>query len=154
MPSPFRAQQLSPEMRARYGMDRSNWRTWVVVLIVVVLFLAAVAWATVNLGKESVQFRLLTWTVTGPDQVSLEFEVRNPTNDPVFCVLRAQDERHIDVGYSHVMVPPSGDYVRVPYNLPTLAPAFAVELLGCAAGGEPAVTPPNFPPGVAPPQEK
>ncbi|MEY4137532.1 MAG: hypothetical protein RL205_1660 [Actinomycetota bacterium] len=154
MPSPFRANQLSPEMRARYGLDRSNWPTLAIVVIVIVIFFAAVAWATVNMGKESVQSRLLTWKVTSPDTVSLEFEVRNPSKDPVFCVIRAQDGKHIDVGYSHVMIPPSGDYVRVPYELTTLAPAFTVELLGCAIGGEPNVSLPNFPPGVSPPQQK
>jgi len=152
MPSPYRASELSPEIRARYGMDRSNWRTITVVIIVAAIFFAAVAWATVNMGRESVQSRLLTWQVSAPDRVSLEFEVRNPTQDPAVCVLRAQDERHIDVGYSLVTVPASGNYVRVPFELSTLAPAFAVELLGCQAGGEPPVAPPNFPPGVAPPQ--
>lgn len=154
MPSPYRANQLTPEMRARYGMDRSNWRTISLVVLVIAAFLAAVAWATFNLGRESVQFRLLTWTVTAPDQVNLEFEVLNPSADPAFCVIRAQDEKHIDLGYSTVQVPPSSGYVRVPYELTTLAPAFAVEVLGCASGAEPNVSPPNFPPGVAPPQQK
>lgn len=154
MPSPFRASQLSPEMRARYGMDRSGWRTTAIVIIVVAIFLAAVAWATVNMGKESAQSRLLTWTVTAPDQVDLEFEVLNPSTDPAFCVVRAQDSKHIDLGYSTIRIPPSEGYVRVPYRLVTLAPAFAVELLGCAIGEEPNVSPPHFPPGVAPPQQK
>ncbi len=152
MPSPYRADQLSPEMRARYGMDGSNWRTLVLVILVVVIFLGAVAWATTNMGRESAQYRLLTWNVTSPTTVSVEFEVRNPTDGPAICIVRAQDENHIDVGYSRVVVPPSGDYARVPYVLTTLAPAFAVELLGCEAGSEPRVAPPNFPPGVAVPQ--
>jgi len=42
MPSPYRADQLSPEMRARYGMDGSNWRTLALVILVVVIFLGAV----------------------------------------------------------------------------------------------------------------
>ena len=152
MPSPYRADQLSPEIRARYGMGRRSWRTTVVVIIVIALFFAALAWATMNMGRESAQYRLLTWSVTSPTAVSVEFEVRNPTDEPAICVVRAQDENHIDVGYSRVTIAPAGDYVRVPYVLTTLAPAFAVELLGCEAGGEPNVAPPNFPPGVAPPQ--
>ncbi len=152
MPSPYRANQLSPTMRARYGMDRSNWRTISLVVVVVAIFFGAVAWATFNLGRESVQSRLLTWTVTAPDQVTLEFEVLNPENEPAICVVRAQDAKHIDVGYSQVQVAPSTGYVRVPYELTTLAPAFAVELLGCASGSAPNVSPPNFPPGVAPPK--
>lgn len=130
---------------------RSAW-TIALVIIVVMAFFAAVAWATVNMGRESAQYRLLTWSVTSPTLATLEFEVLNPTDEPAVCVVRAQDENHVDVGYSRVTVPPSAGYVRVPYELVTLAPAFAVELLGCEAGGEPNVPPPNFPPGVAPPQ--
>lgn len=151
MPSPYRAAQLSPEMRARYGMDRSNWRTLTIVILVIAVFLGAVAWATMNLGRETVQSRLLTWSVTSPEQAHLEFEVRNPTTDAAICVVRAQDDRHVDVGYAQVTVPATGDYVRVPYDLTTLASAFVVELLGCASGEAPAVSPPNFPPGVAAP---
>lgn len=154
MPSPYRAAQLSPEMRARYGMDRGNWRTITVVVIVIALFFGAVAWATVNLGRESVQSRLLTWSVTSPEEAHLEFEVRNPTSEAAICVVRAQDDKHIDVGYAQVSVPAGDDYVRVPYDLATLASAFTVELLGCASGGVPSVALPNFPPGVAPPQQR
>ncbi len=154
MPSPYRANQLSPQMRARYGLDRSTWRTTAVVVLVVAIFFGAVAWATVNMGKESVQSRLLTWTVVAPDRVDLEFEVLNPSTEPAFCVIRAQDEKHIDLGYSTVEIAPNSGYVRVPYALTTLAPAFAVELLGCAIGAAPNVSPPNFPPGVAAPQQK
>jgi predicted ATPase len=153
MPSPYRADQLSPQMRARYGMDRSNRRTLALVVVVIVIFLAAVAWATVNMGRESVQSLLLTWNVKGPDRVTAEFEVRNPTSEPAICVLRAQDSQRTDLGYATITVPPGTDYVRVPYELRTLAPAFAVELLGCQAGEAPRVSPPAFPPGVAAPQQ-
>lgn len=152
MPSPYRADQLSPEIQARYGMGRRNWRTIVVAAIVIVAFFGAVAWVTMNLGSQAAQYRLLTWKVTSPTTVDVEFEVRNSTDAPAICVVRAQDENHIDVGYSSVSVPPGADYARVPYELTTLAPAFAVELLGCEAGELPNVSPPNFPPGVAPPQ--
>jgi hypothetical protein len=152
MPSPFRADQLSPEIRARYGMGGRSRRTLALVIVVIALFLAAVAWATVNMGRESAQYRLLTWSVTSPTLATLEFEVRNSTDEPAVCIVRAQDENRVDVGYSRVTVPAGSDYVRVPYELVTLAPAFAVELLGCEAGAEPNVPPPNFPPGVAPPQ--
>ena len=135
-------------MRARYGMDRSTWRTTALVILVVALFLGAIAWVTTNMGREAAQYRLLTWDVTSPTTVDVEFEVRNPTSEPAYCVIRAQDENHIDLGYSVVSVEPVSDYTRVPYELVTLAPAFAVELLGCEIGVEPSVTPPNFPPAV------
>jgi hypothetical protein len=135
-------------------MGGRSRRTLALVIVVIALFLAAVAWATVNMGRESAQYRLLTWSVTSPTLATLEFEVRNPTDEPAICIVRAQDENRVDVGYSRVTVPARTEYVRVPYELATLAPAFAVELLGCEAGGEPNVPPPNFPPGVAPPQQQ
>jgi hypothetical protein len=135
-------------------MDTSNWRTISLVVIVITLFLGAVAWITVTMGQEAAQWRLLTWKVVSADRVEVEFEVRNSSQEPAFCILRAQDEKHVDLAYATVEVPPGSGYARVPYELTTLAPAFAVELLGCAIGEDPRVAPPNFPPGVAPPQQQ
>jgi hypothetical protein len=126
----------------------------VAIIFVIVIFLAAVAWATVNMGRESVQSLLLTWNVKGPDRVTAEFEVRNPTSEPAICVLRAQDSKRTDLGYATITVPPGTDYVRVPYELRTLAPAYVVEILGCSLpGGTPNAIPPQFPPGVVPPSQ-
>jgi hypothetical protein len=153
MPSPYRAEQLSPEIQARYGMDRSNWRTAGLVILVIVLFFGAVAFVTVNLGRESVQARLISWTVVAADHVSLEIEVMNPAKEPAFCIIRAQDEKHIDLAYSQQMIPPADGFVRIPIELRTLAPAFTVELLGCESGHPPQVSESNFPPGVAAPEQ-
>ena len=52
-------------------------------------------------------------------------------------------------------MPPSvaDDVVISTFALRTLAPAYTVELLGCATGAAPKVPPPQFPPGVVPPAQ-
>lgn len=130
-------------MRARYGLDRPRRGTRVLAVIVVLAFVGALAYVGWNLAHPSVSGRLITWTVAAPDRVDLTFDINVPR---ATCVLRAQDDQHIDVGYASVEA--TG---RTDYRLHTLAPAYVVEILGCSADGAPQVIPPQFPPGVVPP---
>lgn len=144
--------QLPPDLRARYGLDRGVRWGLVGAVILVVAFIAIAAFVARGLFAERVEGRLLAWNVVGPDHVSVTFEVRRSTGADSYCVLRAQDSRHVDVGYAVVTLPSGTDYVQQTYQLHTLAPAYVVEILGCSASTPPdRVTPPQFPPGVVPP---
>ena len=154
MGSPLRSRDLSPQMRQRYGLDRRN--PWPVILGVTlaVAFTAALAFAAYNVLSPALHPKLLAWNVIGPDRVDITFEVRRSASADVYCVLRAQDETRADVGYAVVPLARGTTYVQETYSLRTLAPAFVVELLACAAGEPPArVPPPQFPPGVVPPEQ-
>jgi hypothetical protein len=140
-------------MQERYGMDRRPVGRWIGVTALTLAFVAVLAYVTVGLTRNSVESRLLSWKDVGADRVDVAFEVRRSADDDVTCVVRAQDEDRVDVGYASVAIPPGDERVRVDYSLRTLAPAYAVELLGCTAGRPPSVPPPQFPPGVVPPDQ-
>ena len=73
---------------------------------------------------------------------------------PEIQMARAQDETHIDVAYATIPLAAGASYVQLTYPLRTLATAYTVEILACEAGGPPVrVIPPQFPPGVFPPEQ-
>lgn len=151
MPTPFRAADLSPQMRERYGLDRRDWVTTIVVVGLIGLFLALLAWIALGMGSSGVQHRLVSWTITSPTQVDVTFEVRPPEGRTAYCVVRAQDSTRTDVGYRIVEIPSDRESLAVTTSLTTLIPAYTVEILGCALDAPPPVVPPQFPPGVVPP---
>ena len=155
MPSPFTRDQLSPEMQARYGLDRRPVGRWIAVTLVLLAFVGILAFVTVGLSRDDVQTRLLSWEAKGPDRVDITFQVEPSATAPIQCVLRAQDSDRVDVGYATVTIPAQAadTVVITTYALRTLAPAFTAELLGCEAGAAPRVPAPQFPPGVAPPAQ-
>ena len=154
MPSGIPTDQLSPQMRERYGIRPTPWWVYTGVGVVIAAFFAAIAFVTVQLASADVQAELLAWRVVSPEQVDVTFDVRRPGEVDVVCVIRAQDETRADVGYAVIDLPRGTTYVQQTYPLRTLAPAYVVELLGCASGGEPErVMPPQVPPGVLPPEQ-
>lgn len=153
MPSPFSRDQLSPEMQARYGLNQRRSFGWIVTIVVAVAFLAAVAFAGVMMARDNVQFLLLRWEVVADDRADATFEVRRNGAEEVVCVLRAQDSKRIDVGYVEIDIPPGDDYVLIDYSLRTVAPAYAVEVLACERPDELRGPGPQFPPGIAIPEQ-
>jgi hypothetical protein len=153
VPSPFTRDQLSPAMQQRYGMDRRPVGRWIAVGLLAVAFVAALAFVTVGVSASGPQSRLLSWDDVAADRVDITFEVDRQDGAEVTCVLRAQDRNRIDVGYAIVTIPAGEARLRVEYALRTLAPAYTAELLGCAVGGLPTTPPPQFPPGVVPPEQ-
>ncbi len=141
-------------MQARYGLDRRPVGRWVGAAVVIVVFVAALGWVTVSLSGGAVQERLVSWDAAAPDHVNVTFEIsrREPAAE-VRCVVRAQDQDRIDVGYATVVIAPGAAQVSTDYALRTIAPAYTTELLGCAVGEAPRVPPPQFPPGVVPPAQ-
>ena len=142
-------------MQERYGLDRRPYGRWIVVTIVVILFVGVLAWIAVTVNSNSVATRLIGWTIVGPDRVDITYQVQPDPSSTIECVLRAQDENRIDVGYATVDVPaqPADEVVIETFKLRTLAPAYTAELLGCSSGELLRVPPPQFPPGVVPPDQ-
>ena len=132
-------------MCERYGLDRGRLGTRVIAAVVIVAFVAALVYVGWNITRPRATGRLIAWSIVSPERVDLTFDIDTPK---ATCVLRAQDEKHVDVGYATVTV--TG---RTDYRLRTIAPAYVVEVLGCSADGAPSVLPPQFPPGVVPPAQ-
>ena len=152
MPSPFRKDQLSPEMAHRYGLDRTPWAAILVSIVVIVAFTGALGWIGLSMTT-GVKTRVLTWDDSARDHVTIDVEIQREGATPLECAIRAQDRTHIDTGYAIAAVPEGSGTVQWSYALRTIAPAFTVEVLGCAAPGELRVTPPQFPPGVVAPSQ-
>ena len=152
MPSPFRKDQLSPEMARRYGLDRTPWAGILVSIIVIVTFAGVLGWIGLSMAT-GVKARVLTWDDTARDHVLVNIEVQRDTAAPLECAIRAQDRTHIDTGYAVAPVPAGQGTTEWSYALRTIAPAFTVEVLGCAPPGELRVAPPQFPPGVVAPSQ-
>lgn len=140
-------------MQARYGLDRRPVGRWIAIGVIAVAALAAFAWVTFALIRPTVDSRLITWSVVGPDRADLTFEIDRAADGDVTCVVRGQDEDRVDVGYATVVIPAGASRVSTTYSMRTLAPAYTVELLGCAFGDGPRVPPPQFPAGVIPPAQ-
>ncbi len=153
VPTPFSRDQLSPAMQERYGLDRRPTGRRVAVTVLVLAFVGILAFVTVGLTRSPIDASLVTWDDVSADRVDMTIQVRRPAAAAVECVLRAQDENRIDVGYAVLAIPAGDAQVQVDYSLRTLAPAYTAELLGCSADGLPAVPPPQFPPGVVPPPQ-
>ena len=154
MSSAIDGRNLPPDLQARDGVGRRSRFPQIAGLIGIAAFIAALAFVTFNLVSPKVTYKLLAWNDVAADRVDVTFDVRRSQEWDVYCVLRAQDESRTDVGYAVVGIPRGTSYEQVTYPLRTLAPAFVVEVLACEAGAPPErVVPPQFPPGVVPPEQ-
>jgi hypothetical protein len=142
-------------MQARYGVDRRPIGRWIAVGIIVVAFAAILGFVAKGLTANPTATRLVAWNIVGPQRVNITFQASTDARQDTVCILRAQDEHRIDVGYASTTIPatPSTDIATRTYALRTIAPAYTAELLGCNAGAPPNVPPPQFPPGVVPPTQ-
>jgi hypothetical protein len=141
-------------MQERYGLNQKNYLRTAAIALVTVIFAVGIGIVTFSVSQKNIQFKLLTWSVVSPERADLLFEVQRIGSEALDCVVRAQDSKRIDVGYSVISIPSGGDKEQVGYSLRTLAPAFVVEVLTCVNSGEPTRVPgPQFPPGIAPPPQ-
>lgn len=139
-------------MAHRYGLDRTPWAAILVSIVVIVAFAGALGWIGLSMTT-GVKTRVLTWDDSARDHVTIDVEVQREGATPLECAIRAQDRTHIDTGYAIAAVPEGSGTVQWSYALRTIAPAFSVEVLGCAPPGELRVAPPQFPPGVVAPSQ-
>lgn len=147
-------QDLPLDLDARYG-KRSfpRWGWWIGIPLALVA-IGALGWVALYLANPPVRSKLLTWDISSPTTATATFEVRRSASSTVYCTLRAQDYRHIDVAYATFQIPPGADYEQPTVTLNTAKQATTVELLACEAGKPPATVGPQFDPTFPnPPQE-
>ena len=73
MGSPFSRDQLSPEMRERYALDKRRSTTVVIAIVAIVAFLGAMAYIGGMLLRGDIQFLLLRWTVVQDERADATF---------------------------------------------------------------------------------
>lgn len=151
---PTSATDLTPELRARYGLAPvARWKVVVGALVGAAL-LAAGGYFGWRVANPAVTTQVLAYQVLSAQEVTVTFTLSRPAGRTVGCVVRAQDESHHDVGYATVTVPPGSADLIVTYPLATRASATIAEVLGCGLDTAPPVQGPQFPPGTAnPPQQ-
>ena len=149
----MKTKDVPPHIAERYRLGTPRW-TIALAVVVIAAFGAAIAYGTWQFAAPKIQSKVLTWQVLSPEHTDVTFEIRRNGETNVWCVLRAQDESHIDVAYVTIPFAAGASYVQLTYPLRTLATAYTVEILACEAGGPPVrVIPPQFPPGVFPPEQ-
>lgn len=154
MSSAIDARNLPEDLQARYGVGRRPWFAISAGIVAVIAFVGALAFVTLNLLSPQVTYEVLTWDDVAADRTDVTFDIRRSAEWDVYCVIRAQDKSRADVGYAVVPIPRGTSYVQLTYSLRTIAPAYIVEVLACEAGAPPdRVVPPQFPPGVVPPEQ-
>jgi hypothetical protein len=142
----------------RYGTNRPTTGVVALVAVLAVALLAFLTWATFVGSVAPVRADLLTFTMTNPEVTRIELSVRTRPGlaGPFTCVVRAQGERRVDVGYVLLDIAPTdGREDTVAYDLRTRSLARTVQVLGCFTGEQvPAGVPtPQFPPGVRAPDQ-
>jgi len=148
-----RAEELSPEMRARYGVTPTSRWSIAAIATLAAAFALLIGWITWQLAKPSAQVQLVKFNAVSSQRVDLTFDLQRDPAATTTCVLRARDVHHIDVGYAQVEITPGRKALQIDYPLATLATATSAEVLGCADNAIPRVDAPEFAPGtVNPPQ--
>lgn len=142
-------------IQQRYGYKKP---TLIPRLISVVLIGVTVAGATFIFLKskdKNVDAQLKSFVVNSDTSVLVNWEIARPANTTVYCVIRAQNDQRVDVGYATVTVEKPGNLTKVnfSYALTTESKAVLAEVLGCGLTPKLRVPSANFPPGVQIPQQ-
>jgi len=150
MPTPFNHSQLSAEMAERYGINHRSWTSRIVTYVLALGFALILGFVAFQVTRPGVDYELIAWKVVAPDRTDVTFRVRAQNDDPVTCVVRAQDASRADVGYAKVSVTPVNGSAAVTYSLHTAIGSYTAEVLGCGDDPVPAA---QFPQGVVPPTQ-
>lgn len=133
---PQRAASL-PE--GRYGQQSSgNNIMGKVVAVVLGLLMVGIIVAGAFTAYEFTSTDSITGevvSVDAPDASTLEVIMnvtRDAPADPVYCIVRAQDQSKGELGRREIFVPPSeGGTVQITTEVPTTALAFMADVYGC-----------------------
>jgi hypothetical protein len=150
MPTPFQSNQLSPEMVERYGLNRTSVTSRIVTYTLAMCFAVVLGYVAYQITRPGAEVSLISWKVVAPDRTDITFQVKTGNDDPLTCVLRAQDQSRADVGYATVQIKPVDGQIATTYSLRTAIPSYTAEVLGC---GDASVPGPQFPVGVAAPSQ-
>ncbi|QVQ51438.1 DUF4307 domain-containing protein [Spiractinospora alimapuensis] len=119
--------EATPQPRRR----RRELPFFALLAIGVVTVIAAGGWgiATVSYGGGAygVPHQMVAWNATSEDSVSITFQVNSSTD--AACLVRALDERHVEVGQDEVQV--DSGLRDVTHTLRTTRQAAAAEVTSC-----------------------
>jgi len=146
-------EQLPPHLQARYGISRGRSTAFFFGILIAVLVLVSVAYAYYRTKNPEISARLQSFSVISDELVLVDWQVNRVKNQTIYCVIRAQDDQHRDVGYATFAIDGKSEASHFTYGLATTGRAVLTEILGCATSPVMRVPPANFPPGVKIPNQ-
>ncbi len=146
--------QIPEHLRARYGLNNSQWRQRLATSLVVIAILALIVFTQYRVANPSIEGELVAFKVVSAKQIDVSWKVQRKQGQEIYCAIRAQDIHKTDVGYAIVRLPPGEKIGQAKYSLTTNGTAVLAEVLGCGATKQLRVPPANFPPGVQIPEQK
>lgn len=112
---------------------RRNMPVFAFLATGVVALVVAFGWGAANLSytgnAHSVPHQLVAWSAEDQDSVEVTFQVNS--SEPAACLVRALDERHVEVGEDEVRVE-AGDR-EVTHSVRTTREATSAEVVSCRA---------------------
>ena len=137
-------------IQQRYGYKKPTLLPRVISILLIGLTVAGMTFYFVSHRSHGVGFRLSAFTVNSDTSVTVSWQIARPANTTVYCVLRAQNDKRVDVGYATVTVEKPGSVTEVNeiYTMRTESKAVLAEVLGCSVNKAQRVPAPDFPPGV------
>ncbi len=137
-------------IQQRYGYKKPTLIPRIISIILIGVSVAGATFYFVSHRSQTVSFRLSAFTVNSDTSVSVSWQIARPANTTVYCVVRAQNDKRIDVGYATVTIDKPGSVTQIDeiYTLRTESKAVLAEVLGCSVNKVQRVPAPDFPPGV------
>jgi hypothetical protein len=112
---------------------RRNVPVFAFLAMGVVALLVAFGWGAANLNyygaAHSVPHQMVAWSAAGEDSIEVTFQVSG--TEPVACLVRALDERHVEVGEDEIQVDAGNR--EVTHSVRTTREATSAEVVSCRA---------------------
>ncbi|SNT12937.1 protein of unknown function [Micrococcales bacterium KH10] len=88
---------------------RPKWRTWQVTLAIVAIgaSVAVAAWFAFGNPDNSVAASEISFTVHGPEETTLVFDITKPTDMTVVCTVEALSHNYLQVGFQEITLGPA-----------------------------------------------
>jgi hypothetical protein len=146
----MRAKDVPQHLHGRYGVRPPSPLRWIAVGLALVVAVPALVYSAGRyVATQRIPFALISWGSLDDQHVRVFWKL-DPGRERQWCVLRAQDFNHFDVGFA--VVPVESGVASVEYVLQTRERPMAVDVDAC--GTDPYDLPgPQFPPGVLPPPQ-
>ena len=135
-------------MSQRYGTRADRVQYTVLGIVTGLLVIATGVFFYLQNRGPQVTYALTSFSVVDDTHVTVTWQLTRREGTPAYCVIRAQNVAHQDVGYATVTVAPGPATVQTSFRLVTESRATTAEVLGCAATARVRAPEPNFAPGV------
>lgn len=143
---------VPPELHDRYGLKPRN-PIFLISIWSLAILVFGLLFLQINSGKQSdIETRLISWDAKSPTSVEISWTVYQSDNQPVVCVLKAQDANQFDVGFALFRAKNTGQVAQYTHTLQTWKNSYAVLNPVCEID-ESRLLGTHFQPGLLPPAQ-